>query len=198
MDKLRSIDKKFSYRFYDYLREFLIIQIKKWKRNCIVCIRFFPDTIINETQAISKNFSRRSFFFLTISSSFLLLLTILWGASERKKKKDRSFFFILFLVLLEEEYLRVDTGNIRNEMEISSGGGDKGEVPGDSYRLFPFSTGRKGKKETFLLDRRRYPTWITRITYDFAEFNSNFPGDRRFDLNPRRKFSSFSRPFVHV
>lgn len=131
------------------------------------------------------------FFFF---SSFLLL-TILWGASERKKKKDRSFFFILFLVLLEEEYLRVDTGNIRNEMEISSGGGDKGEVPGDSYRLFPFSTGRKGKKETFLLDRRRYSTWITRITYDFAEFNSNFPGDRRFDLNPRRKFS---RPFVHV
>lgn len=113
----------------------------------------------------------------------------------KEKKKDRSFFFILFLVLLEEEYLRVDTGNIRNEMEISSGGGDKGEVPGDSYRLFPFSTGRKGKKETFLLDRRRYPTWITRITYDFAEFNSNFPGDRRFDLNPRRKFS---RPFVHV
>lgn len=139
-------------------------------------------------------FSSLRFLFLFFFSSSYDSLRSKW----KERKKDRWFFFILFLVLLEEEYLRVDTGNIRNEMEISSGGGDKGEVPGDSYRLFPFSTGRKGKKETFLLDRRRYSTWITRITYDFAEFNSNFPGDRRFDLNPRRKFSSFSRPFVHV
>lgn len=144
----------------------------------------------------------RKIFLVDLFSSLRFLLLFFFSSSYdslrskwKERKKDRWFFFILFLVLLEEEYLRVDTGNIRNEMEISSGGGDKGEVPGDSYRLFPFSTGRKGKKETFLLDRRRYSTWITRITYDFAEFNSNFPGDRRFDLNPRRKFS---RPFVHV
>lgn len=82
-------------------------------------------------------------------------------------------------------------------MEISSGGGDKGEwlAPGEeeggiviAYFLF-LQEGEGEKKETFVLDRRRYPRWITRITYDFAEFNSNFPGDRRFDLNPRRNFS---------
>lgn len=33
------------------------------------------------------------------------------------------------------------------------------------------------------------------ITYDFAKFNSNFPGDRRFDLNPS---SLRSLPFVRA
>lgn len=91
-------------------------------------------------------------------------------------------------------------------MEISSGGGDKGEwlAPGEeeggiviAYFLF-LQEGEGEKKETFVLDRRRYPRWITRITYDFAEFNSNFPGDRRFDLNPRRNFSLRSPPFAHA
>lgn len=182
---------KFSYRFY--LRQFLlVIQIKKE----------ITSSVFDTMQPYNRNYK-------TFRKFFLVDLSILFSVKQVKLEREREKrILIIFLYILPHSLLekkekeggvssRVDTGNIRNEMEISSGGGDKGEwlAPGEeeggiviAYFLF-LQEGEGEKKETFVLDRRRYPRWITRITYDFAEFNSNFPGDRRFDLNPRRNFS---------
>lgn len=83
---------------------------------------------IIEIKNVSKNFSRRSL------DSFLRE-TSETRERERKKRISIIFLYILPHSLLEKKEggvsSRVDTGNIRNEMEISSGGGDKGEEEGE-------------------------------------------------------------------
>lgn len=57
---------------------------------------FSPIQYINETLAISKNFSRRSFFFLTISS-FLLFFFLRFSEEQVKGKKKGSMIFLYII-----------------------------------------------------------------------------------------------------